>query len=175
MDTNPVPADVNNSGSENRPSLGYSDLSYMWQSVLAMNACTSGLLSLSSDFVGISFLQWEQLAGCIIILSHLEAIEDSRTNRAHARAVVDLPVLLDRIAEKLSQTATDAREEEPDGVFTQLAAGIRAFRSSILPSLVEAAQPRPGQNSGCYGSNGASYQQGYFMNHKFWMEQFFIG
>lgn len=179
LDASPVPdsgpSDASNCGTEDRPSLGYSDLSYMWQSVLAISACTSGFLSLSSNFLGISILQWEQLAGCIVILSHLESLDDSRINRSHARAVVDLPILLDRIAEKLSRTATDAGEQEPSSVFTQLASGIRGFRSSIKTSLEEPNQPGPGKVSGCGGSNALTYQRGYFINSKFWMDQLFTG
>ncbi|OTA64247.1 hypothetical protein K449DRAFT_464151 [Hypoxylon sp. EC38] len=146
-------------------STGYSDLSYMWQSVLAISACTSGLLSLlPSDFLGISFLQWEQLVGCVVILSHLEGLRDSRINRAHARAVIDLPVLLDRIADKLSLTAAEALEQEPNGIFTQLASGIRTFRSNIQGSMVELERPGPADVSGCGGTNAAAPQQGYFVN-----------
>ncbi|KAI1452135.1 hypothetical protein F4805DRAFT_463107 [Annulohypoxylon moriforme] len=162
---------------DEQTSTGYSDLSYMWQSVLAISACTSGLLSLlPSDFLGISFLQWEQLAGCVVILSHLESLRDSRINRAHARAVIDLPVLLDRIADKLSLTAAEALEQEPNGIFTQLASGIRAFRSNIQGSMVELERPGPADVSGCGGTNATPPQQGYFVNSgtpKFWMDQFF--
>ncbi|KAI1087104.1 hypothetical protein F5B19DRAFT_486980 [Rostrohypoxylon terebratum] len=150
---------------DEQTSIGYSDLSYMWQSVLTISACTSGLLSLlPSDFVGISFLQWEQLAGCVVILSHLESLRDSRINRAHARAVIDLPVLLDRIADKLSLTATEALEQETNGIFTQLASGIRAFRSNIQGSMVELERPGPSDVSGCGGPNAAAPAQGYFVN-----------
>lgn len=160
---------------------GYSDLSYMWQSVLAIGACTSGLLSLQpSDFVGIAFVQWEQLAGCVVVLSQLESLEDSRINRAHARSVIDLPILLDRIAEKLSLTAAEAGEQglgPPGGVFTQLAAGMRAFRSSIQGSMVELARPGPDEVSGCGGSNAVQPLQGHLNTEgpasRFWMDRLF--
>ncbi|KAG6361747.1 hypothetical protein INS49_009975 [Diaporthe citri] len=162
---------------------GYSDLSYMWQSVLAISACTSGLLSLqASDFLGIAFLQWGQLAGCVVVLSQLEGLEDSRINRAHARSVIDLPLLLDRIAEKLELTAAHAGEQglgPPGGVFTQLAAGMRAFRSRIQGSLVELSRPSPNEVSGCGGSNEVQPLQGHLNTQgpssRFWMDQLFQG
>jgi hypothetical protein len=71
----------------------------MWQSVLAISEYTSSLFSLSSDLIGISFLQWEHIASCVVVLSHLEDLEAPRINRAHARTVVDLLILLDCITE----------------------------------------------------------------------------
>jgi hypothetical protein len=177
--SNPESRDTNNGGgTDGLPPQGYSDLSYLWQTVLAISACTSGLLSLPSDFSDISFLQWEQLAGCIVILSQLESIEDPRINRAHARSVVDLPIVLDRIVEKLSQTAGEAGEQgHVDGVFTQLAEGFRAFRTSIQ---TRAGQPvnQPGAGGGvsaCEGSTTFAPEKGYFMNNRFWMDQLFVG
>ncbi|KAG8169464.1 hypothetical protein KVR01_000209 [Diaporthe batatas] len=162
---------------------GCSDLSYMWQSVLAISACTSGLLSLPTpDFVGIAFLQWEQLAGCVVVLSRLESLEDSRINRAHARSVIDLPVLLDAIAEKVESTADEAGEQglgPPGGVFTQLAAGMRAFRSHVQGFLVELSRPGPDEVSGCGGSNVVQPLYGHLNTQgpasRFWMDQLFQG
>ncbi|KAI1119746.1 hypothetical protein F5Y10DRAFT_157271 [Nemania abortiva] len=162
-------------------SLGQSDLSYMWQSVLAISACTSALLSLGSpSFLSIAFLQWGQLAGCIAVLSELEKLEDSRINRAHARTVIDLPVLLDNVAESLELTAVEAGEQDagpPGGVFTQLAAGIRDSRSRLQYSVVELTRPGPDEVSGCGGSNTAQPLQGHLNTQgpisRFWMNQLF--
>ncbi|KAI1739702.1 hypothetical protein F4680DRAFT_466227 [Xylaria scruposa] len=162
-------------------SVGQSDLSYMWESVLAISACTSALLSLQPpSFLSMAFLQWGQLAGCIVVLSKLEELEDSRIDRAHARTVIDLPVLLDHIAKNLELTAIEAGEQDtgpPGGVFTQLAAGIRDFRSCLKYSAVELTRPGPNEVSGCGGSNTTQPLQGHLNTQgpasRFWMNQLF--
>lgn len=113
-----------------------------------------------------------------MILSQLESIEDPRINRAHARSVVDLPVVLDRIVEKLSQMTGDAGEQgHVDGVFTQLAEGMRAFRASIQTGAGQPVnQPGAGGDvSACGGSTTFIPAQGYFMNNRFWLDQLFVG
>lgn len=137
------------------------DRRYIWQSTLALEACTSALLDLPpSRFRAISFVQWAQLADCLVVLRHLGDVRDERIDRASARAVVDLPVLLDRVVERLTLTATEALEEEHEGTFTLLASRARAFRSSMQGSTVEVDRPfRP--------------SQGPFQNPKIWIDQLF--
>ncbi|KAI0517739.1 hypothetical protein F5B22DRAFT_654527 [Xylaria bambusicola] len=166
----------------NNISMGQSDLSYMWQSVLAISVCTSALLSLEPpSFLSIAFLQCGQLACCIEVLHQLEELEDSRIDRAHARAVIDLPVLLDRIAKNLEMTAIEAGEQDmchPGGVFTQLATGIRDLRSCLQYTAVELTRPGPAEVSGCGGSNVAQPLQGHLNTQgpagRFWMNQLFL-
>ena len=154
---------------------GTSNLQYMFQSILAIKACTSGLLTIPpSDFVGISFLQWAQLAGCIAVLAQLERLHDPRINLPKARGIVDLPVLLDHIAEKLELAAGEGQEKHPDGVFTQLTAQIRTFRSTIQGSILEVERPGPDAVSGCGGRNVVAPRTGYLANSRFWMDQLFV-
>lgn len=75
-------------------------LQCLWQCVRAVQACTSALLALPpSDFRGVSFLQWAQLARCVAALNRLTTtIEDPAWDRAALRAIIDVPVLLGRVA-----------------------------------------------------------------------------
>ncbi|KAI1171387.1 hypothetical protein F4777DRAFT_55533 [Nemania sp. FL0916] len=179
--TTNTPGTSDDGSIQDSTSVGQSDLTYMWQSVLAISACTSALLSHQPpSFLSIAFLQWSQLAGCIVVLDELEKLEDARIDRAHARAVIDLPVLLDRIAENLELTAIEAGEQDAGpsgGVFAQLAVGIRDFRSCIQYSAVELTRPGPDEVSGCGGSNAAQPLQGHLNtqgpNSRFWMNQLF--
>ncbi|CAJ2501948.1 Uu.00g048010.m01.CDS01 [Anthostomella pinea] len=176
------PTDGNSGGggpAQNPPAGGYSDLNYMWQSILALGACTTGLLELPpSRFRGISFMQWEQLASCLVVLSNLDHVQDDRINMnlAPARLVVELPVLLQRIIRKLTLTAEEALEKEDDGTFTLLASRVRAFRSSIRCSAAQTDLPEPDDVSGGGGGNAARpYRpsQGPFQNTKIWLDQLF--
>jgi hypothetical protein len=140
----------------------------MWQSVLAMGACTSGLLSPSTAFNAISFLQWGQLAGCIVILTQLQAIEDSRIDRDHARTIIDLPVLLGRVVDKLTTTAANENTQE-QSVYIQLASGISELRSTMPASTGEPSQPSNNHLASrkpplCGGTH-----------RKFWMNSYFDG
>lgn len=100
------------------------------QSMRAVQSCTSALLaSPPSDFRGISFLQWAQLAHCIAALSRLTTtIDDPAWDRAVARAVVDVPALLGRVTDKLELVSQEIiREQGSDGLFDQLARIMREF------------------------------------------------
>ncbi|OIW25920.1 hypothetical protein CONLIGDRAFT_512801 [Coniochaeta ligniaria NRRL 30616] len=103
----------------------------LWQCVHAIKACADALLALSaSDFAGISFVQWAQLARSIVVLNHLTTgLEDQAWNRADVRDVVDMPVLLDRVAGQLELAAQVAGEQEPEGAFTGHARRMREFCS----------------------------------------------
>ncbi|KAK4149555.1 hypothetical protein C8A00DRAFT_46850 [Chaetomidium leptoderma] len=102
-------------------------LANLWQSVLAIQSCSSALLTLCpSDFRGIAFPQWAQLTRCIVALHRLETlpVPDPRCwNTASIRAVVDLSVILERMIATLQLAAREANEEGPEDVFTRLAAG----------------------------------------------------
>ncbi|XXG96003.1 hypothetical protein Hte_002280 [Hypoxylon texense] len=161
---------------QNISSTGYGDLQYIWQSMLALGACTSTLLDIPpSRFPATSFVQWEQLVGCLVVLSDLDNIQDGRINPASARAVVDLPVLLDRVVEKLTLAAAEALEEEHGGTFALLASRVRAFRSSVRGSVVEADRPGPDHVSGSGNSKAVPFRpsQGPFQNPKIWIDQLF--
>lgn len=100
------------------------------QSMRAVQSCTSALLaSPPSDFRGISFLQWAQLAHCIAALSRLTTtIDDPAWDRAAARAVMDVPALLGRVTDKLDLVSQEIiREQGSDGLFDRLARTMREF------------------------------------------------
>jgi len=145
--------------------------------VLAIDACTSALLTLSpSDFLGVSFIQWAQLARCVLVLNNLIALEDPGWNRAAVRALIDLPVLLGRMAEKLELAAAEAGEQESDDVFTQLACGMRMFCSGIQGGEVEPEHGGAREDmvdSGGAGDDVVAAQKGYFRNPRLWLEQLF--
>lgn len=98
----------------------------LWQSVRAIQACSSALLaSPPSEFRGISFIQWAQLAHCVTALNRLtNTLTDPTWDCAAVRAVIDVPELLGRIAEKLELAAQAAGEQEPDQVFAKLSRAI---------------------------------------------------
>jgi hypothetical protein len=118
-------------GTASSTSSRHERLRCLWQCVCAVQACTSALLaSPPSDFRGVSFLQWAQLARCVVALNRLTTtIEDPAWDRAAVRAIIDVPVLLGRVAEKLELVAQAAGEQGCDEVFTQLARTMREFCS----------------------------------------------
>ncbi|EQB52958.1 hypothetical protein CGLO_07376 [Colletotrichum gloeosporioides Cg-14] len=108
----------------------------LWKAELAVNACARALLCLpASALLGASFIQsiqWSHLANCIAILCHLaKSYHDPGADPAVERAIGELPGVLDRLADKLSAAAAEAGENGSDDVLTQLADGMRNFRSSI--------------------------------------------
>ncbi|KAF3801336.1 hypothetical protein GCG54_00005492 [Colletotrichum gloeosporioides] len=108
----------------------------LWKAELAVNACARALLCLpASAFLGASFIQsiqWSHLANCIAILCHLaKSYHHPGADPAVERAIGELPGVLDRLADKLSAAAAEAGGNGPDDVLTQLADGMRNFRSSI--------------------------------------------
>ncbi|KAF7554239.1 hypothetical protein G7Z17_g3050 [Cylindrodendrum hubeiense] len=106
-------------------------LQCLWQCVRAVQACTSALLALSpSDFRGVSFLQWAQLARCVTALNHLTAtIKDAAWDRAVVQTIINVPTLLGRVADKLELVAQANGEQGRDELFTQLARKMREFCS----------------------------------------------
>jgi hypothetical protein len=148
-------------------------LSYFRQSVFAIESCTSGLLALApSEFVGISFIQWVQLTRCAVVLHHLTLLQDPGWDLSALRAIVDLPVLLNHMTEKLEETAREKGEDDYDGVFIQLAQGVQRFSSGIEGSKAQSGQGAPGEVSAKTTANLAP-QKGYFRNPRFWLENYF--
>ncbi|KAK4041130.1 hypothetical protein C8A01DRAFT_45668 [Parachaetomium inaequale] len=125
-------------------------LQCLWQCVRAIQACTSALLALPpSEFRGISFLQWAQLARCAVALNRLTTTVVIPTwDHAAVRAIIDVPELLDRVAGKLELVAQQAGEQGCDGVFTRLARTMREFcadasgRAAEDPRLAEHSEAR---------------------------------
>lgn len=110
------------------PTCGPTRLSCFWQSVLAIKSCTSTFLTLSpSELLGVSFIQWAQLARCIATLHQLSVLHEPGWDTTTARSLIDLPVLLSCTADKLGLAAAEAVKQpaSADTVFTQLARGLR--------------------------------------------------
>lgn len=115
------------------PTCGPTRLSCLWQSALAIKSCTSTFLTLSpSGLLGVPFIQWAQLAQCVATLHQLSTLHEPGWEPASVRTLVDLPVLLTCAADKLELAAAEAGEqaESANGVFTQLARGLRMFQSA---------------------------------------------
>lgn len=115
------------------PTCGPTRLSCFWQSALAIKSCTSTFLTLStSGLLGVSFIQWAQLARCIATLHQLSVLHELGWDTTTVRSLIDLPVLLSCAADKLELAAAEAVEQpaSADTVFTQLARGLRMFQSA---------------------------------------------
>ncbi|KAK3681629.1 hypothetical protein B0T22DRAFT_433906 [Podospora appendiculata] len=110
----------------------------LWQCVGAAQACAAALLDDEAGlgFKGVSFVQWAQLAHCLVALKRLTttAEEDPAWDPAAARGVVDVPGLLARVADKLSAVG-----EEEEGVFARLAGAMRAACEDAVGSVVHDA------------------------------------
>ncbi|KAF4832995.1 hypothetical protein CGCTS75_v004370 [Colletotrichum tropicale] len=120
----------------NMTSLPSDSVFCLWKAELAVNACARALLCLpASAFLGASFIQsiqWSHLANCIAILCHLaNTYHHSGADPAVKRAIGELPGVLERLADKLNAGTVEAGENGHDDVLTQLADGMRKFRSSI--------------------------------------------
>lgn len=171
-------------------------LHHLRQILLPIQSCTSALLALPPpSFKGISFAQWAQLTRCIVALHRLDtpptpqqqqqrAVPDPRWDTAAVRTVVDLPVLLDAVGKKLEVAARDAEEdkllpeEEGAGVFTRLLGGVRAFREVVVRereagSGSESRSVDGSRDDGVQGVSVLPPQKGYFVNPRFWLDQFF--
>ncbi|KAK8133587.1 C6 transcription factor [Apiospora sp. TS-2023a] len=153
------------------------------QCMLAVGACTSALLSIPlSRFLGISFLQWEQLGGCCTTLSLLGDIydDDGATHGGSVQAIADLPILLDGAIQKLTKAASEALEAE-DGTFTLMASRMRALQVKVTgPPIGKAQQSggmddpaQRGMESRTATARPFRPSQGPFQNPKIWIDHIF--
>ncbi|KAI0973112.1 hypothetical protein F4678DRAFT_38757 [Xylaria arbuscula] len=160
-------------------SSGYSDSQYIWSSLAAVNACTSALLgSPASHFLGISFIQWEQLARCLAVLSYLYNSKDNGIYLAPTQPIADLPALLSRIIEKLTLTAAEAIKKGHESIFTVLASRANALHARIHGFTVDVDQPEPDNFLASDGRDSIPVRpfrpsQGPFQNPKIWIDQIF--
>ncbi|KAK4064099.1 uncharacterized protein Triagg1_9255 [Trichoderma aggressivum f. europaeum] len=114
------------------PTCGPTRLSCYWQSALAIKSCTSTFLTLSpSRLLGVSFIQWAQLARCVATLHQLSAYQEPGWDPVALRDLVNLPVLISCMADKLELASAEAGEHpmSADSVFAQLARGLRLYKS----------------------------------------------
>ncbi|OGE53352.1 hypothetical protein PENARI_c008G03841 [Penicillium arizonense] len=181
------------------PKCGPTRISCFWQSALAIKSCTSTFLTLSpSGLLGISFIQWAQLVRCVATLHQLSTLRESGWDPATVRRLVDLPVLLSCTADKLELAAAEAGEQpaSADGVFMQLARGLRMFQSSyhdreLLSQQEEAYRAKETGDGvenradmtmapvttteGDTDALANSQHAGYLMSPTLWLEEIFVG
>ncbi|KAJ6121114.1 hypothetical protein N7523_005394 [Penicillium sp. IBT 18751x] len=180
------------------PTCGPTRVSCFWQAALAIKSCVSTFLTLSpSGLVGVSFIQWAQLARCVATLQQLSTVQEPGWDPITVSKLVDLPVLLSCTADKLDLAAAEAGEQpgSAGGVFTQLARGLRTFRSAYhgkgLFAEQEEAQSAKEEVASAEGpadtdeasvattelSSHAlphSKQAEYLMSPTLWLDQFFL-
>lgn len=97
---------------------GFERLDCHWRSVHAIKSWFDVFFSLSSlASRRLSFLFWAQLARCLVTLIRLSVLEDPSWDRVAARNMVDLRLVLDGMAQKLSCTDGDLQVE--DDLFAQ--------------------------------------------------------
>ncbi|KAF6838688.1 C6 transcription factor [Colletotrichum musicola] len=146
-------------------------VSCLWKTEIAVKSAATALLAISpTELLGASFVQWAQcvhLAHCIATLNRLAgSFVNQNVDPAATRALDEMPDSLDRLAEKLEYAAAEAGEKEPGDVFTQLARGMRLFRSSIPSHSLEMPQ---GMGQTLRTDSGATSIPG------FWMAKMFDG
>lgn len=160
------------------PASGPKRLWYFWQSALAIKSCTSTFLTLSpSEFSGVSLLQWAQLARCIATLYDLCALGQLGWDLTAVRQLVDLPALLASTAEKLELASAEAGEQSSDGVFAQLACGMRIFQSTYSENEKGAgslANMREAQAGAGADADATIYaeQNEHLSNPTLWLDRF---
>ncbi|KAL6801243.1 hypothetical protein GGI42DRAFT_325978 [Trichoderma sp. SZMC 28013] len=182
------------------PTCGPTRLSCYWQSALAIKSCTSTFLTLSpSRLLGVSFIQWAQLARCVATLHQLSAYQEPGWDPVALRDLVNLPILISCMADKLELAAAEAGEHpmSADGVFAQLARGLRLYKSDYHERGFLAQQKETrrtveeGDGAGARADMDAvtttatvtdantdalTYGQeaGYPMSPTLWLDQFFV-
>lgn len=114
-----------------------------------------------AEILGISIIQWSQLAGCISTLRNLCALGELGWDLSAVRRLVDLPALVASTAEKLDLASREAGEGA-DGAFAQLARGMAAFDAGES-RILEAD-----------GSVDMFSEEECLMNPTLWMDKFFF-
>ncbi|MCJ1391405.1 hypothetical protein MMC18_004269 [Xylographa bjoerkii] len=161
------------------PTSGPTRLWYFWQVALAIKSCTSTFLTLTpSEFLGVSFIQWAQLARCIATLHNLRALSELGWDLTAVRRLVDLPSLLACTAEKLELASAEAGEQSSDGVFAQLARGMRIFQSTYSENDRGAFLAQQGEAQAGAGADADAImhaqQEEYLSNPTLWLDRFLI-
>jgi hypothetical protein len=127
----------------------------LWACADAAQGCAANLLSLAdADFAGISLVQWAQLMRGLTLLHFVTvACRDPYPfwDRAAARAAIDLPALLDRVAEKVVAAAAVAGEQlgpvglESEGSLAGIAWRLRGFGAQVREAMARREAEEAGQ------------------------------
>ncbi len=127
----------------------------LWACVDAAQGCAASLLSLAdADFAGVSLVQWAQLVRGLALLHFVTvACRDPYPfwDRAAARAAVDVPALLERVAEKVVAAAAAAGEQlgpvglESEGSLAGVASRLRGFGAQVREVMAGEGAEEAGQ------------------------------
>jgi hypothetical protein len=131
----------------------------LWACVDAAQRCATNLLSLAdADFAGLSLVQWAQMVRSLALLHFVTvACQDPYPfwDRAAARAAVDLPAMLDRVAEKVVAAAAVASEQlsegpaapesESEGSLAGIASRLRSFGAQVRDAMARERVEEAGQ------------------------------
>ncbi|KAJ5087225.1 hypothetical protein N7456_010841 [Penicillium angulare] len=174
------------------PTCGPTRLSCFVQAVLAIKSCTSTFLTLSpSGILGVSFIQWAQQARGLATLYQLSTHEEPGWDPTTVRRLADLSEVLSNMINKLELAAFEAGEQSGlgEGIFTQLARGLRMFgqqedartpqettrmRQQLdadigMPPLMAPAATRTGEEISAYGQQTNSS-----ITPSSWFDQFLV-
>ncbi|KAI1292983.1 hypothetical protein F5Y03DRAFT_15104 [Xylaria venustula] len=160
-------------------SSGYNDLQYVSPTLAAVSTCTSALLDCPvSHFLGISFIQWEQLARSLAVLSFLHNVQDKGISPALTEPIADLSIIPSRIVEKLTLAAAEALERGHESTFTLLASHANVLRARIHGHTLEVGYPEPDKISVSASGDTVPVRlfrpsQGPFQNPRIWIDQMF--
>jgi hypothetical protein len=106
----------------------------LWRTVNAIKSWFDVFFSLSSPACrSLSFLFWAQLARCLVTLIRLSVLKDPSWDRVAVRNMVDLRLVLDGMAQKLSCTEADLQVE--DDLFAQFPRMTCILRAMIGPEM----------------------------------------
>ncbi|KAL4909359.1 hypothetical protein BDW74DRAFT_174562 [Aspergillus multicolor] len=174
------------------PTCGPTRASCVWQMSLAIKSCTSTFLTISpASLAGISFVQWAQLVRSVATLPQASSPQESSWDLASScgRGLIDLPLLLSSLADKLEQAEAEVGEQLSlaDGAFSQLARGLRKFRSVYVDQ--REGSPRDDEQQKAFnskpvsggesnidltvGTDGYIDPSGQLLSPMSWLDQFF--
>lgn len=104
----------------------------LWQSLEAIRSWIERFFVLAANpsaCIGFSFVFWAQLTRCLVVLYRLSTISDPSWDRRAVRDVVDILPILEKTSTIMEQISTEIGESSSDGLFAQIAKGVKSFRA----------------------------------------------
>ena len=153
---------------------GFERLECLWRSVNAVKSWLDIFFTLSpSACAGFSFIFWAQQSRCLVILYRLSTLADPAWDRQAVRDTVNLLFVLDRIADKLEQTSSEAGERSNDDLFMQISRMTRMFRAQASAKIApgEAIWPNGGSPGDMMDQD--PMMQSIDFGNDMWWEDFF--
>ncbi|KAI0104065.1 putative C6 transcription factor [Hypoxylon sp. NC0597] len=118
---------------------GFERLECLWRSATAIKSWLDIFFSLPpSQFRGLAFSFWVELARCVVVFCRLATLEDPAWDHKAVRNMVDLPFALDHIAEKMELASREFGERSSDDLFIQLSRLMRMFRARVVSKMTPA-------------------------------------